>query len=55
MKTPTRSLRVIERQIERARRDRSMVVLHPDTVEWLLKLVDVKTELLRMFRRGARP
>jgi hypothetical protein len=38
MKEPTRSIALIRRQIERARRERCMVVLHPDTVEWLALL-----------------
>lgn len=39
MKSPTRSVAVVRRQITRARRDRCMVVLHPDTVEWLVSYV----------------
>lgn len=35
MKSPTRSIAAIRRQLTRARRDGVMVVLHPDTVEWL--------------------
>ncbi len=39
MKSPTRSVAVIRRQLTRARRDRVMVTLHPDTVEWLVSYV----------------
>jgi len=39
MKTPTRSLKLIRREMLRARKDRSMAVLHPDTVEWLIERI----------------
>jgi hypothetical protein len=38
MRKPTRSIALIRRTIERARRERCMVALHPDTVEWLALL-----------------
>lgn len=40
---PTRSIARIRRQIDRARRERVMVVLHPDTVEWLALLAAART------------
>lgn len=36
MMKPTKSLKLIKRQIERARKDGVMVVLHPDTVQFLV-------------------
>ena len=43
MKKPTRSIALIRREIERSRREDSMVVLHPDTVEWMALLAAART------------
>jgi hypothetical protein len=42
MKSPTRSIAVIRRQIARARRDACMVPLHPDTAEWMALLAGAR-------------
>jgi hypothetical protein len=42
MRKPTRSIALIRRMIERARRERCMVVLHPDTVEWMAMLAGAR-------------
>jgi hypothetical protein len=38
MKSPTTSVAVVFRQLTRARRERVMVTLHPDAVQWMLLL-----------------
>jgi hypothetical protein len=43
MRKPTRSIKLIRRMIERARRERVMVVLHPDTAEWMALLAAART------------
>jgi hypothetical protein len=37
MKAPSRSLKLIRREIENARKHKTMAVVHPDTLEWLLQ------------------
>jgi len=40
MKTPTHSVKMIRREIERARKHGSMAVVHPDTLEWMVNLLE---------------
>lgn len=36
MKKPTKSVKLIQRQVDLARRDGVMVVIHPDTAQFLV-------------------
>ncbi len=49
---PTKSLKVIRKQIERTRREVCMVVLHPDTVEWMVEeIAELKEQLAEIRAR----
>jgi hypothetical protein len=52
MKSPTTSVAVVFRQLTRARRERVMVTLHPDTVQWMLLLAAARKNCVLEPREG---
>jgi hypothetical protein len=44
LQSPTRDRKLIQRAIDNARQTHSLVILHADTVQWLLDRIGTKRE-----------
>ena len=54
MRKPTKSIKLIQRQIDRARKEDVMVILHPDTAEFLVdcaRAMEVARQLTKRCER----
>lgn len=55
MRQPTTSLKRIYRAIDRARQTHTMVVLHPDTAQWLCAQIEKREALTRKLAAQMEP